>query len=156
MEKCDHGVCVYALKNGLLLIKSLSRADIGLLAGHGKFKKLNIDDSIEKIGIVVRECLENKKPGFHVPHMYKEQEAHKAYMEEYWEDRGEKSDKKFNKGTRLLSVNLYSDRIEFIATNIKPGSKNPDDAPHMVLPSNASDVELGRATLHVLEMCIPG
>lgn len=157
MEQCAQGADVTLRANGQLMMKSQSRASNGLLGGHGKFTKLRIDDSDAVIGAALRACLSNRNPGFYVPRMYneKEKEAYQAKMAEYHADRGVASDEEYFRGAKGVGCSEYSDRIEFLATDnsIRKHAwlKNP---PHVVVPLNASDLELAKALRQALDMCI--
>ena len=151
MEKCQQGVSVRVRSTGQVFMMAQSRASNGLLGGNGKFRKLQITDSDAVLGMALRACINDRKPGFCTPHMYKEKEAHQAMMKEYLEDRGIVSDKVFYKGTKGFSVREFPDRIEFFASGpdalIKGG-------PHVVVPHNASDTELAQAMRRTLELCL--
>lgn len=151
MEKCQQGALVRVRSTGQVFMKAQSRASNGLLGGHGKFKKLQITDSDEILGMALRECINDRKPGFYTPHMHKEKEAHQAMMKEYLEDRGIVSDKVFYKGTKGFSVDEFPDRIEFLALGPDAPIKG---GPHVVVPHNASNLELAQAMRRTLDFCL--
>jgi hypothetical protein len=156
MERCEQGCKIYLRANGQLMMMSQSRASIGLLGGHGKFTKLDISDSDAVIGAALRACLNNRNPGFYHPHMYKEKEAFQAMMAEYLADRGVISDKVFFKGTKIIGCDEYSDRIELISTDNSATGKGAwikDPAP-IIVPLDASDLELALALRQALALCI--
>lgn len=154
-EKCEQGVVVYVRGNGLVLMRSLSRLSNGLLGGHGKFRKLQINGSDEILGAAFRACLEDRKPGVYVPHMFREKEAYQAMMKAYLEDREVVSDKVFYKGTKSFVASEYRDRIEFLAANNSSPNAVPavPGGPHAITVPSASDVELGQAIRRTLEFC---
>ncbi|ALN63848.1 hypothetical protein GLA29479_2985 [Lysobacter antibioticus] len=153
MERCEQGAAVYLRRNGQLLVLAQSRASNGLLGGHGKFAKLQIDEADEALGVALRARLEDRKPGFHHPHMHREKEAFQAVMAEYRKDRGVESDKAFFKGTRIVSVSVYADRIEFrSADNTGPTAPWIEDPPPLQVAPDASDLELGSALRRALDV----
>lgn len=156
MERCEQGVSIHLRANGQLLMMSQSRASDEMLSGHGKFTKLNINDSDEVIGVALRACINNRNPGFYHPHMYREKEAFQTMMVEYYEDRGEVSDKMFFKGTRSVACREYSDRIEFLATDNSPKSKSSwlKDVSPVVISHDSNDLALAQALRQVLAVCI--
>jgi hypothetical protein len=156
MEESQQGAHVDVRSNGQVLIISQSRSSKGLVGGHGKFIKLLITDSDETLGAALRDRLNDRKPGFYSPHMYKEKEAHQARMNEFLEDRGIKSDKVFYKGTKSFSVSEYSDRLEFAAADNSVSGHHPwvKGGPHVVVPHNASNLELAQAMRRTLDFCV--
>lgn len=156
VEKCEQGVVVYVRANGKVLMRSLSRLSNGLLGGHGKFRKLRIDDSDEVLGSTFRGCLEDRKPDEHVPHMFREKEAFQAMMKAYLEDREVVSDKVFYKGTKSFLASEFRDRIEFMAANNSSPEAKPavPGGPHAVTVPNASHLELAQAVRRTLEFCV--
>jgi hypothetical protein len=156
MERCEQGCKIFLRSNGQLLMTSQSRASNGLLSGHGKFTKLNINDSEEVLGAALRACLNNRNPGFYSPHMYKEKEAYQAMMAEYYEDRGEVSDKKFFKETKIVGCYEYSDHIQLKSTDNSSAGKGAwlKDLAPTVASHDASNLVLAKALLQALALCI--
>ena len=156
MDKSEQGARVDARANGELLMISQSRSSNGLMGGHGKYTKLRIDDGDAVIGGALRACLNNRNPGFHHPHRFKEKEAFEAMMKEYLADRGIASDKIYYKGTRSVVCSEYANRIELLATdNSRPGRAAwIQNAVPVVVSIEASDIELARALREALAMCI--
>lgn len=155
-EQAQQGVSIHIRANGQVFMMAQSRSSNGLVGGHGKFKKLQITDSDATLGAVIRECLNDRKPGHYKPHMHKEKEAHQAMMKAYLEDRGIASDKVFYKGTKSFSLDEYSDRIEFWAADNSVSGHHPwvKGGPHVVVPITASDIELAQAMRRTLEFCL--
>lgn len=156
MERCEQSVCIYLRSNGTLMLLSQSRSSNGLLGGHGKFVKLQIDDSDEVLGAALRACINNRNPGFYQPHRFKEKEKHQAMMAEYIKDRGVVSDKVFFRGTKGVSCDEFSDRIEFVSSDNSATGKGAwlqDPAP-ITVPLDASDLILAQALRQALAVCI--
>lgn len=157
MARCEQGATVDWRNNGDLLMLSLSRSSNGLLGGHGKYTKLRIDDADAVIGAALRVCLNNRNPGFYKPHMYKEKEAFETMVAAHRADRGIESDRVYFKGTRCVNCDEYSDRIELHpGDNSKPGKGVAliKGIQPVIVPINASDIELAKALREAFEMCI--
>ena len=155
-EQCQQGVSIDVRANGQVLMMRQSMSSNGLLGGHGNYIKLHINDDDEVLGGAIRVCLNDKRPGFYMPHMHKEKEAHQTMMRDYLEDRGTASDKVFYKGTRSFSVQEYVNHIECRAGDNSVSGHHPwvKGGPHVVVPHNASDTELAQAMRRTLELCL--
>jgi hypothetical protein len=142
------GAFVEIYKKRRFYILAFSKDSMGSpISGHGKYEKHPIDVPDEALGASVRKCVYNRKPGHYRPHMYKEREAYLAQRTAFLEDREVESDADFNKNTVRFHVHLWDDRIEFSVHIDNPSRWEP----HVTLPLDATDVQLGQALRHTYQ-----
>ena len=152
-EMCEQAVSVQLLSSGQLQLGSRSIGTLGMLGGHGKLIKLTMSESDEVLGGAVRYCLNNRNLGYRQYQMHTEKEAFQATLAEHHKDRGEASDKKFYKGTKLAGFWVHSDHILVTSSNNTTaghGAQLKDPAP-IQLPLNASNLALASALRLALE-----
>lgn len=142
------GAFVDVYKKRRFYILAFSQDSMGSpLSGHGKFEKHPVDVQDEILGASVRKCVYNQQPGHYRPHMYKEREAYLAQRKAFLEDREVESDADFHKNTISFQVDLWDDRIEFCVHLDNPSRWEP----HVTLPLDATDVQLGQALRQTYE-----
>lgn len=136
------GAFVSVYKNSRFYIQAFSKNSMGSpMSGHSAFEKHPIDVLDETLGASVRKCINNRKPGHYVAHMYKEPEAYLAQRDAFLKDREVESDEDFNKNTIKFDVYLLEDRIEFAIHHENPSRWEP----YVTFPLDASDAQLGQA-----------